>query len=158
MNLIEGTYEGAGRRFVLVASRFNELITTRLVEGASDCLRRHGVAPEDISVVWVPGAFEIPLAARRVAQRLPCDAVVCLGAVIEGATDHHEYVAGNAAAGVARESASSEVPMTFGIITAGSIEQAIERAGTKQGNLGWNAALSALEMTNVLRRIEELAE
>ena len=158
MQLIEGTYEGAGRRFALVASRFNELITSRLVEGAGDCLRRHGVAAEDIAVVWVPGAFEIPLTARRVARRLGCDAVICLGAVIQGATDHHEHVAGNAAAGIARESAATEVPMTFGIITASSLEQAIERAGAKQGNLGWNAALSALEMTNVLRRIDELAE
>ena len=158
MNQIEGTYEGAGRRFVLVAARFNDLITTRLVEGASDCLRRHGVAPGDISVVWVPGAFEIPLAARRAAQRLGCDAVVCLGAVIKGGTDHHEYVAGNAAQGVARETAAAGVPMTFGIITADTIEQAIERAGAKQGNLGWNAALAALEMSNVLRRLDELGE
>ena len=158
MQLIEGTYEGAGRRFVLVASRFNELITSRLVEGAGDCLRRHGVDPDHITVVWVPGAFEIPLAARRVARRLRCDAVICLGAVIEGATDHHEYVAGNAASGIARETAATDVPMTFGIITASSIEQAIERAGTKQGNLGWNAALSALETSNVLRRIDEIAE
>ncbi len=158
MQLIEGTYEGAGRRFVLVASRFNELITTRLVEGAGDCLRRHGVDPDHITLVWVPGAFEIPLAARRVARRLRCDAVICLGAVIEGATDHHEYVAGNAAAGIARETAAADVPMTFGIITASSIEQAIERAGTKQGNLGWSAALSALETSNVLRRIDEVAE
>ncbi len=158
MQLIEGTYEGAGRRFALVASRFNELITSRLVEGAGDCLRRHGVADADVTVVWVPGAFEIPLAARRVAEQGGFDAVVCLGAVIEGATDHHEYVAGNAAAGIARESAATDVPMTFGIITAASIEQAIERAGTKQGNLGWNAALSALEMSNVLHRIDELAQ
>lgn len=157
MQLIEGTYEGAGLRFALVASRFNELITSRLVEGAGDCLRRHGVAPDQITVVWVPGAFEIPLAARRVAQRLRCAAVVCLGAVIEGATDHHQYVAGNAAAGIARESAAAGVPMTFAIITAASLEQALERAGSKQGNLGWNAALSALEMSNVLRRIDELA-
>jgi len=158
MQLIEGTYEGAGRRFVLVASRFNELITSRLVAGADDCLRRHGVAPQDITVIWVPGAFEIPLAARRVARRLRCDAVICLGAVIEGATDHHEYVAGNAASGIARETVATDVPMTFGVITASSIEQAIERAGTKQGNLGWSAALSALEMGNVLRRIDEVAE
>ena len=158
MRMIEGNYEGAGRRFALVASRFNDLITRRLVEGAVDCMRRHGVASDDITVVWVPGAFEIPLAARRIADQGGFDAVVCLGAVIEGATDHHEYVAGNAAAGIARESAAADVPMTFGIITAGSIEQAIERAGTKQGNLGWNAALSALEMTNVLRRIDECSQ
>ena len=157
MQLIEGTYDGAARRFALVASRFNELITSRLVEGAGDCLRRHGVDPDHITVVWVPGAFEIPLAARRVARRLRCDAVICLGAVIEGATDHHEYVAGNAASGIARETVATDVPMTFGIITASSIEQAIERAGTKQGNLGWSAALSALEMSNVLRRIDEIA-
>ena len=158
MQLIEGVYEGAGRRFALVASRFNEFITSRLVEGAGDCLRRHGVADDDITVVWVPGAFEIPLAARRIAEQGRFDAVVCLGAVIEGATDHHEYVAGNAAAGIARESAAADVPMTFGIITAASIDQAIERAGTKQGNLGWNAALSALEMASVLRRIDQQAE
>ena len=158
MQLIEGTYEGAGRRFALVASRTNELITSRLVEGAGDCLRRHGVADDDITVVWVPGAFEIPLAARRVAEQGRFDAVVCLGAVIQGATDHHEYVAGNAAAGIARESAAADVPMTFGIITAASVEHAIQRAGAKQGNLGWNAALAALEMSNVLRRIDELAE
>ena len=159
MNQVEGNYEGAGRRFVLVApARFNDLITSRLVEGASDCLRRHGVDPGDITVVWVPGAFEIPLAARRAAERLACDAVVCLGAVIKGGTDHHEYVAGNAAQGVARETAAAGVPMTFGIITADSLEQAIERAGAKQGNLGWNAALAALEMSNVLRRLDELGE
>ena len=157
MQLIEGTYEGAGRRFALVASRFNDLITRRLVEGAVDCMRRHGVASDDITVVWVPGAFEIPLAARRIADQGGFDAVVCLGAVIEGATDHHEYVAGNAAAGIARETVATDVPMTFGIITASSIEQAIERAGTKQGNLGWSAALSALEVSNVLRRIDEIA-
>ncbi len=157
MQLIEGTYEGAGLRVALVASRFNELITSRLVAGAEDCLRRHGVAPEQITVVWVPGAFEIPLAARRAAARLGCDAVVCLGAVIEGATDHHEYVAGNAAAGIAREAAAADVPMTFGIITASSLEQALERAGSKQGNLGWNAALSALETCNVLRRLDALS-
>lgn len=157
MQLIEGTYEGAGLRVALVASRFNELITSRLVAGAEDCLRRHGVAPERITVVWVPGAFEIPLAARRAAARLRCDAVVCLGAVIEGATDHHEYVAGNAAAGIAREAAAADVPMTFGVITASSLEQALERAGSKQGNLGWNAALSALETCNVLRRLDALS-
>ena len=158
MRLIEGTYEGAGRRFALVASRTNELITSRLVEGAGDCLRRHGVAGGDIAVVWVPGAFEIPLAARRIAEQGGFDAVVCLGAVIQGATDHHEYVAGNAAAGIARESAAADVPMTFGIITAANMEHAIQRAGAKQGNLGWNAALAALEMTNLLCRIDELAE
>ena len=157
MQVIEGTYEGAGLRVALVASRFNELITSRLVAGAEDCLRRHGVAPEQITVVWVPGAFEIPLAARRAAARLRYDAVVCLGAVIEGATDHHEYVAGNAAAGIAREAAAADVPMTFGIITAASLEQALERAGSKQGNLGWNAALSALETCNVLRRLDEIS-
>ena len=111
-----------------------------------------------VVVVPLAGAFEIPLAARRIAEQGGFDAVVCLGAVIEGATDHHEYVAGNAAAGIARESAAADVPMTFGIITASSIEQAIERAGTKQGNLGWSAALSALELSNVLRRIDEVAE
>ncbi len=156
MRQIEGTYEGRGRRFALVAARFNELITTRLVDGAVDCLRRHGVDPADITVVWVPGAFEIPLAARRAAERLACDAVVCLGAVIKGGTDHHEYVAGCAAHGVARESAAAGVPMTFGIITADTIEQALERAGAKQGNLGWNAALAALETSNVLSCIDHL--
>ena len=152
---IKGTYNGSGQSYGIVASRFNELISQQLVDGAVDCLTRHEVNKDDITVVWVPGAFEIPIAAARVAEKLKTNAVICVGAVIQGSTDHHEYVATNAIAGISREATRLNVPITLGIITASTIEQAIERAGTKHGNLGWNAALSALEMISVLNLIDE---
>ena len=152
---IKGTYYGSGKCFGIVASRFNELISQQLVDGAVDCLARHGVNKDDITIVWVPGAFEIPIVAARVAEKLKTSAIICVGAVIQGSTDHHEYVATNAIAGISREAARINIPITLRIITASTIEQAIERAGTKHGNLGWNAALSALDMASVLSLIDE---
>ncbi|MDI6709166.1 MAG: 6,7-dimethyl-8-ribityllumazine synthase [Thermoanaerobacterales bacterium] len=148
----EGHLIGEGLKFGIVVGRFNEFITTRLLGGAMDALTRHGVGEADIEVAWVPGAFEIPLVARRMAAR-EYDAVICLGAVIRGATPHFDYVAGEVAKGVARVGLESGKPVIFGVITADTIEQAIERAGTKAGNKGWQAAESAIEMANLLRAI-----
>lgn len=156
MHLIEGTFEGNKNRFVLIASRFNEFVTEKLVDGACNCLRRHGVADTDITIIWVPGAFEIPFMAQKAAKKLNCDAIICLGAVIQGATNHHEYVANNAISGIANQMIATDIPMSLGIVTARNVEQAIERAGIKQGNMGWNAALSSLEMVNCLKHISEV--
>ncbi len=149
----EGHLEGRGLRVGVVVSRFNEAITRLLLEGALDTLRRHGV--EEVDVAWVPGAFEIPLAALRLAKSGRYHAVVCLGAVIRGATPHFEYVAGQSAAGVAQVSLSTGVPVIYGILTADTLEQALERAGTKAGNRGRDAALAALEMANLLKVLPE---
>jgi len=153
MRTFEGDLIGRGRKFAIVISRFNETIGRRLLDGALDGLRRHGVADEGIAVAWVPGAFEIPLVARRLAATGDYDAVICLGAVIRGATPHFEYVAGNAASGVAAASRETGVPVIFGVLTTDTIEQAIERSGTKAGNNGFGAAATAIEMTNVLAAI-----
>jgi 6,7-dimethyl-8-ribityllumazine synthase len=153
--VFEGHLVGQGLRFGLVVGRFNEFITNRLLAGAMDALMRHGVAQEDVDVAWVPGAFEIPLVARRLALRGRYDAVVCLGAVIRGSTPHFEYVAAEVAKGVARVGLETGVPVIFGVITADTLEQAIERAGTKAGNKGWHAAVSAIEMANLMRRLPE---
>ncbi len=149
----EGRLDGTGMRVGVVASRFNELIVTRLVEGCLDGLRRHGVADADVAVAWVPGAFELPAVAGRLAGSGSFDAVVTLGAVIRGATSHYDLVAGQAAAGVARVALDSGVPVVFGVLTTESIEQAIERAGTKAGNKGYEAAASAIEMVDLWRRL-----
>ncbi|MGQ9497334.1 MAG: 6,7-dimethyl-8-ribityllumazine synthase [Desulfotomaculales bacterium] len=148
----EGHLVGKGLRFGIVVGRFNEFITHRLLSGALDALQRHGVAETDIDIAWVPGGFEIPLVARRLAEK-GYDAVICLGAVIRGATPHFEYVAGELAKGVARVSLETGVPVIFGVITADTLEQAIERAGTKAGNKGWQAAVSAIEMANLMRTL-----
>jgi len=148
----EGHLVGKGLRFGIVVGRFNEFITHRLLSGAMDALQRHGVAATDIDIAWVPGGFEIPLVARRLAEK-GYDAVICLGAVIRGATPHFEYVAGELAKGIARVSLETGVPVIFGIITADTLEQAIERAGTKAGNKGWQAAVSAIEMANLMRTL-----
>jgi 6,7-dimethyl-8-ribityllumazine synthase len=140
---------GKGMKFGLVVGRFNELISTRLYQGALDCLRRHDVVEDDIDVAWVPGAFEIPLVAARLAASQRYDAVICLGAVIRGGTPHFDYVAAEAAKGIAKVSLDSGVPVIFGVLTTDTIEQAVERAGTKAGNKGWSAALSALEMASL---------
>jgi len=139
----------------LVVSRFNEFISRKLLEGALDALSRHGVAAEDIEVAWVPGAFEIPLVARRLAESGRYQAVICLGAVIRGATPHFEYVAAEVAKGIALVGLETGVPTLFGVLTTDSIEQAIERAGTKAGNKGFDAALAAIEMANLLRQLPE---
>lgn len=149
--LYEGHLLGQGFKFGIVIGRFNEFITNRLLGGALDALNRHGVEDGDIEVAWVPGAFEIPLVAKKMANMMKYDAVICLGAVIRGATPHFDYVAGEVTKGVARVGLDSGVPTVFGVITADTIEQAIERAGTKAGNKGWDAAVTSLEMANLLK-------
>jgi 6,7-dimethyl-8-ribityllumazine synthase len=149
-----GRLTGEGKRIGIVVSRFNELITKQLLEGARDCLVRHGVDDGTIEVAWVPGAWEIPIALRRLGRAGRFDALIALGAVIRGATPHIEYVSGGVANGVAQVSAELDLPISFGVLTTESIEQALERAGTKAGNKGWDAAIAALEMTNVLGEIE----
>jgi 6,7-dimethyl-8-ribityllumazine synthase len=152
--IIEGDYNAAGIRIAIVVSRFNSFITSKLLEGAIDCVVRHGGKDDDCTVVWVPGAFEIPATARRLASSGQYDAVVCLGCVIRGGTDHYEYVAGEAAKGIGHAAFESSVPVIFGVLTVESIEQAIERAGTKMGNKGADAALSAIEMVNLNRTLD----
>jgi 6,7-dimethyl-8-ribityllumazine synthase len=152
---IEGTYERPqDARFAIVVSRFNRFITERLLEGALDMLRRHGIPRNSILVVWVPGSFEIPFAVRRVAASGKVDVVIALGAVIRGATAHFDYVAGEVARGCASAMSESKVPVIFGVLTTDTIEQAIERAGTKAGNKGGEAALAAIEMVNLQRALE----
>ena len=152
--VIEGKPEGRGRRVAIVCARFNELVTRELLRGCEHELGRHGVAPDDVTVAWVPGSYEIPLAAARLARRPSVDAVICLGAVIRGATDHYEYVAGEAARGIGAASRESGKPVVFGVLTVDSIEQAIERAGTKAGNKGRDSAIAALEMIDLLAQLD----
>lgn len=152
-NVIEGNLVGTGLSFAIVVSRFNEFITAKLLGGALDALKRHGVAEEAVDVVWVPGAFEIPLVARKLAERGKYDAVICLGTVIRGATPHFDYVCAEAAKGIAQAAMQTGVPMMFGVLTTDTIEQAVERAGTKAGNKGWEAAVAAIEMANLMRRL-----
>ena len=152
--VIEGKLWGEGFRFGIVISRFNGFITERLLEGAVDGLVRHGVRDDDIDVLRVPGAFEIPIAAKRLAAQNRYHAILCLGAVIRGATPHFDYVAGQVSSGIASAALETGVPCIFGILTTETIEQAIERAGTKMGNKGWEAALSAVEMAHVLAQLQ----
>ncbi len=154
IHLIEGQLDASGKRFGLVASRFNELVVRKLVEGAEDCLLRHGAEEGNLELAWVPGSFEIPLAAQRMAASKKYDAVICLGAVIRGATPHFEYIASEVTKGIAQINLQTGVPTVYGIITADTLEQALERAGTKMGNKGWDAALTAIEMVNLLPKIE----
>jgi 6,7-dimethyl-8-ribityllumazine synthase len=149
----EGLLNASGRRFAIVASRFNELISKKLLEGAIDCLLRHNGQQENINIVWVPGAFEIPLVAKKLAKSGKYNAVICLGAVIRGNTQHFEYIAAEVSKGIAAISLEFEVPVIFGVLTTDTIEQAVERAGTKSGNKGWDAALSAIEMADVLAKL-----
>lgn len=151
MKTFEGNLVAEKIRIGIVAARFNDFIVSKLVSGALDGLKRHGVREEDVTVAWVPGAFEIPLVARRLAARDDIDAVICLGAVIRGSTPHFDYVCAEASKGVAQASLAADKPVIFGIITTDSIEQAVERAGTKSGNKGYDAAISAIEMANLLR-------
>jgi 6,7-dimethyl-8-ribityllumazine synthase len=151
--VIEGILDGSGKRFAIVASRFNELITRKLVEGAVDCLIRHKVDHDAITIVWVPGSFEIPVAAQKLARSKKFDAVICVGAVIRGGTPHFDYVAAEVSKGVAHVGLQESMPVIFGVLTTDSIEQAIERAGTKAGNKGWDAALSAIEMVDLFSRL-----
>ncbi len=149
----EGHITGKGRKIGIVVSRFNEFISGRLLEGAMDCLRRHGVDDDEISIAWVPGAFDIPAVAKRMGDSGAYDGVVCLGAVIRGATPHFDYVAAEVAKGVAQAGMQSGVPTVFGVITADTLEQAIERAGSKAGNRGYDAALAALELADLYARM-----
>ncbi|WP_297990207.1 6,7-dimethyl-8-ribityllumazine synthase [Anoxybacillus sp.] len=151
MNVYEGNLVGTGLKVGIVVARFNEFITSKLLAGALDGLKRHGVSEHDIDVAWVPGAFEIPLVAKKMAESKKYDAVITLGAVIRGATSHYDYVCNEVAKGTSHAALSSGVPVIFGVLTTDTIEQAIERAGTKAGNKGWEAALSAIEMANVMR-------
>jgi len=151
---ITGTPSGRGRRFAVIASRFNEEITTKLVAGATDALKTHGVAPESIDVVWVPGAWELPAVARRLLSNERYDAIVAVGAVIRGDTPHFDYVAGEAARGLSRASAEYDRPIGFGVLTCDTMEQAQARAGGSHGNKGWDAALAALEMTDLFHRLD----
>ena len=153
MKVIEGVYNGEGLKIGIIASRFNEFITSKLVSGAEDCLVRHGVDGDDISVAWVPGAFEIPVIAKRMAASGKYDAVIALGAVIRGATSHYDYVCAEVSKGVAAVSLDTGVPVLFGILTTDTIEQAVERAGTKAGNKGSDCAMSALEMVSLIKRL-----
>lgn len=151
MRIIEGNYKGEGLKIAIVASRFNEFITSKLIGGAEDCLLRHGVNGDDITLAWVPGAFEIPVAAKKLAKSGDYDAVIALGAVIRGATSHYDYVCAEVSKGIAQVSMETGVPVLFGVVTTDTIEQAIERAGTKAGNKGTDCAMGALEMVNLLR-------
>lgn len=156
---LEGQFSAQGFSFALIVSRFNEFITTKLLDGALDALMRHGADPDKIDVVKVPGAFEIPVTADRLAASQRYDAVICLGTVIRGATPHFDYVAGEAARGVAQTALKTGVPTIFGVVTAETIEQAIERAGTKLGNKGFEAALAAIEMAHLFAQLDkELGE
>ena len=154
-NIIEATLLAEGKKFALVVSRFNDFITDRLVGGAVDALIRSGALTQDIDIVKVPGAFEIPLAAKKMAKRGRYHAIICLGAVIRGATPHFEYVSAEVTKGIAMVSLEFEIPVIFGIVTTDTIEQAIERAGTKAGNKGWHAAISAIEMANLIQDIDQ---
>jgi 6,7-dimethyl-8-ribityllumazine synthase len=153
--ILEGNFEAKGLRVALVASRFNDFIVSKLVQGATDALLRHGAAPEDITVAWVPGGFELPAVAGRLATSQRFDAVVCLGCVIRGGTDHYQHVADESIKGIAQVSLRSPVPVIMGVLTTDSIEQAIERAGTKMGNKGADAAMAAIEMVNLSVSIDK---
>ena len=151
MKVLEGIYCGKELKIAIVASRFNEIITSKLIGGAQDCLVRHGVADDDITLAWVPGAYEIPLVAKKLAKSGNYDAIICVGAVIRGSTSHYDYVCAEVSKGIAAVSLETEIPVLFGVLTTDTIEQAIERAGTKAGNKGYDCAMSALELVHVLK-------
>lgn len=155
MNIYEGKVVSENIKVGIVVARFNEFITSKLLGGALDGLKRHNVSENDIDVAWVPGAFEIPLIAKKMASSGKYDAVICLGAVIRGATSHYNYVCNEVSKGIASVSLNSDIPVMFGVVTTDNIEQAIERAGTKAGNKGYDCALGAIEMVNLIRNIEE---
>ena len=151
MKVLEGNYAGRGLRVGIVAARFNEFITSKLIGGAEDALVRHEVAKDDIELAWVPGAFEIPLAAKKMAKSGRYDAIITLGAVIKGSTPHFDYVCAEVSKGVASVSLESDIPVIFGVLTTNTIEEAIQRAGTKAGNKGFDAGVTAIEMVNLLK-------
>jgi len=153
MNVIQGKLTGKGAKVAIVVGRFNEFISSRLLDGALDCLKRHDVAENDITVAWTPGSFEIPLVAKKLAQSGTFGAVICLGAIIRGSTPHFDYVAAEASKGVAQAGLETGMPVVFGILTCDSIEQAIERAGTKSGNKGFHAAQAAIELIDLYKNL-----
>lgn len=153
MNTIEGNLSATNLKFAIIVSRFNEAITQKLLDGALDCLKRHGCRTENIDLVKVPGAFELPVTADKLAASRKYDALICLGAVIRGSTPHFEYVSSAASNGIMQTSVKNSVPVSFGVLTTDTIEQAIERSGTKAGNKGWDAALTAIEMADLFKRI-----
>jgi 6,7-dimethyl-8-ribityllumazine synthase len=153
-NFFEGNLVGSGLKIGIVVGRFNEFITSKLLSGAQDALKRHGVNEEDVDIAWVPGAFEIPLIAQKMATSKKYDAVITLGTVIRGSTPHFDYVCNEVAKGVSKINLDSGIPVIFGVLTTDSIEQAIERAGTKAGNKGWDVAAGAIEMANLIRNME----
>lgn len=155
MRVYKGQIRGKGLKFGIVISRFNEFITGKLLEGAMDALTRHGVEEEDIEVVWVPGSFEIPALASRLLKKKNFNALICLGAIIRGETPHFEVLSSQVTRAISGLSLTERIPIIFGLITADTLEQAIERAGTKAGNRGWDAAISAMEMVNLYKQIEE---
>ncbi len=150
---VHGILSAENRKFAIVVSRFNEFISGKLLDGALDCLNRHKAADKNVQIYWVPGSFEIPIIAHRLAKSNKFDAVICLGAVIRGSTPHFEYIAAEVAKGIAHSAFETGLPVIFGIITADTLEQAIERAGTKAGNKGWDAALSAIEMSDLISKL-----
>jgi 6,7-dimethyl-8-ribityllumazine synthase len=152
--IIEGIISAEGFRFAVIVSRFNDFISSKLVEGAMDALKRHGAIEDNITLVRVPGAFEIPIAAKKLAMKGGYDAIICLGAVIRGATPHFDYVASEVAKGIAVVSLESNIPIAFGVLTTDNLEQAIERAGTKSGNKGWDAAMAAMEMASLFKNMK----
>ena len=153
-NVCEGNLIGTGLKIGIVVSRFNSFITSKLLDGALDALKRHGVADDDVDIAWVPGSYEIPFITKKLAEGRKYDAIICLGAVIRGATPHFEYVASESAKGIAQVGLQTGVPIIYGVITTDTIEQAIERAGTKTGNKGADAAVSAIEMVNLCKQID----
>lgn len=153
VKVIEGNLIAKGKKFAIIASRFNDFITRQLISGCTDTLVRHGADEKDLTLAWVPGAFEIPVAAQKMAKSKEYDALICLGTIIRGSTPHFDYIAAEASKGVAKVSQDSAIPVIFGVITADTIEQAIERAGTKDGNKGADAAVSAIEMANLFDKI-----
>jgi 6,7-dimethyl-8-ribityllumazine synthase len=153
MKIIEGELQAKGLKFGIVISRFNEFITSKLLDGAKDALVRHGAKDEDIDVAKVPGSFEIPMIAKKMAAKGIYNAIICLGTVIRGATPHFEYISAEVSKGIASASMETGVPIAFGIITCDTIEQAVERAGTKSGNKGWDAAMTAIEMAQLLKKV-----
>jgi len=153
MKVYKGQLVGTTLRVAAVVSRFNEFISTKLLDGALDCLVRHNVKDESIDTFWVPGAFEVPMVANKIMKKEQYDAIICLGAVIRGETPHFDYIAAEVSKGIAQTAIESGAPIIFGIITADTVEQAIERAGTKAGNKGWTAALAAIEMANLYKEI-----
>ncbi len=156
VNLIEGDFSAAGHRFAIVAGRFNSFVVEHLVAGAIDCIKRHGGKIENIDLIYAPGAYELPLLAQRVAAKKKHDAIIAVGAVIRGGTPHFEYVAGECSKGLAMVAMQHDLPVAFGVLTVDSIEQAIERSGTKAGNKGVEAAMSAIEMVNLLKGVDKL--